>query len=122
MICFVLLLGGISALYLVTSVRQLHGGRWGHAGPSDLRDFLDSDERQKMEREKREYIQQMKQKLAKQQVGDIVVRIKKLFPVIAVIKIYIEYRKCAPFPAFLFYFLAYLKLGFFFNCRKRTKK
>lgn len=74
-ICFVLLLGGISALYLVTSVRQLHGGRWGHAGPSDLRDFLDSDERQKMEREKREYIQQVKQKLAKQQVGDIVVRI-----------------------------------------------
>lgn len=106
----------------MTSVRQLHGGRWGHTGPSDLRDFLDSDERQKMEREKREYIQQVKQKLAKQQVGDIVVRIKKLFPVIAVIKIYIEYRKCAPFPAFLFYFLAYLKLVIFFNCRKRTKK
>lgn len=77
-ICFVLLLGGISALYLVTSVRQLHGGRWGHAGPSDLRDFLDSDERQKMEHEKREYIQQMKQKLAQQQVGDIVKKNKEM--------------------------------------------
>lgn len=73
MICFVLLLGGISVLYIVTSVRRVHGGRLGHGEPSDLRDFLDSNERQKMEQEKRVYIQKMKQKLAQQQVGDIVV-------------------------------------------------
>ena len=45
----------------------------GTCEPSDLRDFLDSNERQKMEQEKRVYIQKMKQKLAQQQVGDIVV-------------------------------------------------
>ncbi|XP_048772672.2 endoplasmic reticulum mannosyl-oligosaccharide 1,2-alpha-mannosidase-like isoform X2 [Ostrea edulis] len=76
-ICFVLLLGGISALYIVNSVRQGRTGRWTQDGPRELADFLDSKERQKMEQEKREYIQKMKEKHAQQQVMEIVKKNKE---------------------------------------------
>ncbi|XP_062608180.1 endoplasmic reticulum mannosyl-oligosaccharide 1,2-alpha-mannosidase-like isoform X1 [Saccostrea cucullata] len=80
-ICFVLLLGGISIIYIVSSVRKGHRGSYG--GPSELSDFLDSKERQQMEQEKREYIQKMKRRHAAEQVNQIVkknqenIRIKK---------------------------------------------